>query len=749
MTDSLPELLAPAGSLDAFLAAVAAGADAVYCGLGAFNARASATDIDPAVFGRAVRLAHAHGARVYVTCNVYLREGELASALELARTACAAGADALIVADAGFVSLLRREIPGVEIHLSTQTGVMSAAGASFVARELGVERVTVSRELSVTEIEGVVRAGLPVEVFCHGAICVCYSGACAFSALRRGRSANRGDCTQPCRMTYDLQDAQGASLVPDDENRLLCPRDYCSIEHIDELVAAGVSALKIEGRMKNPDYVYNVVSTYRAALDAYAAGTYDAAFARACKQRLGMSFNRGFTDAYLRGTSGAELMSFERACNQGMPVGMLVDRGRDEVVVALDEDVRAGDMFEIRSTPGPDAPKDVPKRWPQVPCPVDAPAGARITVHCKRKVEVGSAVHRISSVDVLERSCAAVAQMHTELETHAETAGTLAPGLSTLAGETEALGAAELVPAAGDAACGAEPACTSAACATGEPLATAPAFTCASGETAGGSPSLESHLSVLVRDARAAAALLDDARVERVLVRESTVLESLDTWEELLDRLVLVLDEPARSRDEGAGRELALKAAGVVCRNYAQLDHAQARAEAERVPFEVAAPLSVTNSASAVWFAAGGAGCVWLPDELSSEEICSLARLVQLAGTARLGVLVYGRPQLMVCEHCLLTAEGPCAEECSTCRRRAAERVLVECDGSRLPVRIDTRGRTRIYSDTPLDRISDLPELLAAGVSDYLIDAQLLDAGELDRVLAALAAELGLNTSLR
>ncbi len=771
MTDSLPELLAPAGSLDAFLAAVAAGADAVYCGLGAFNARASATDIDPTVFGRAVRLAHAHGVRVYVTCNVYLREGELASALELARTACAAGADALIVADAGFVSLLRREIPGVEIHLSTQTGVMSAAGASFVARELGVERVTVSRELSVTEIADVVRAGLPVEVFCHGAICVCYSGACAFSALRRGRSANRGDCTQPCRMTYDLQDAQGTSLVPEDENRLLCPRDYCSIEHIDELVAAGVSALKIEGRMKNPDYVYNVVSTYRAALDAYAAGTYDAAFARACKQRLGMSFNRGFTDAYLRGASGAELMSFERACNQGMPVGMLVDRGRDEVVVALDVDVRAGDMFEIRSTPGPDAPKDVPKRWPQVPCPVDAPAGARITVHCKRKVEVGSAVHRISSVDVLERSRAAVVQMHAELEAFEETVGALAPGLSTLAGETEALGVAELAPAVVDAACGAEPTCAPAACATGEPLATAStgmtatlayaaseapaaapidtasAFICASGETAGGSVPLEPHLSVLVRDAGAAAALLDDARVGRVLVRESTVLESLDAWEELLGCLVLVLDEPACSRDEEAGRELAARSAGIVCRNYAQLDRAQARIEAERVPFDVATPLSVTNSSSAVWFAAGGAGCVWLPDELSCEEICSLARSVQSAGTARLGVFVYGRPQLMVCEHCLLTAEGPCAEECPTCRRRAAERVLVERDGSRLPVRVDTRGRTRIYSDTALDRTTELSELLAAGVSDCLIDAQLLDAGELDRVLAAFAAELGLGSS--
>ena len=212
MKRTLPELLAPAGSLDAFYAAVAAGADAVYCGLGAFNARASAQDIEPGSFARAVALAHAHGVRVYVTCNVYLREGELEEAVGLARTAVAAGADALIVADPGFVQALRREIPGVEIHLSTQTGVMSAAGVEYVARELGVERVTCSRELSLDELSALCATGVHIEAFCHGAICICYSGACAYSALRRGRSANRGDCTQPCRVPYDLQDEGGASV---------------------------------------------------------------------------------------------------------------------------------------------------------------------------------------------------------------------------------------------------------------------------------------------------------------------------------------------------------------------------------------------------------------------------------------------------------------------------------------------------------------------------------------------------------
>ncbi len=509
-------------------------------------------------------------------------------------------------------------------------------------------------------------------------------------------------------MTYDLQDAQGVSLVPDDRNRLLCPRDYCSIEHVDELVAAGVSALKIEGRMKNPDYVYNVVSTYRAALDACAAGTYDASFARACKRRLGMSFNRGFTDAYLRGASGAELMSSERACNQGMPVGMLVDRGRDEVTVALDADVRAGDMFEIRSTPGPDAPKDVPKRWPQVPCPVDAPAGANILVHCKRKVEVGSAVHRISSVDVLERSRAAVAQMHAELDGF-ESAATAGPA-----------------------------GCTTPACAA---VAAPPARSVAipaARETVPDALAPEPRLSVLAGDAKTAAALLRDARVERVLVRASTVRENAAGWQDMLPRLTVVLDEPARACDEKTARGLMQKAAGVVCRNYAHLEWARA----ERATFDVAAPLSVTNGRSADWFAAGCAGCVWLPDELTREEILPLARTARLSGSTRLGVLAFGVPQLMVCEHCLLTAEGSCAAECSTCKRRASVRALVERDGSRLSVQVDALGRTRIFNDEPLDRLPDLPELIEAGVSDFLVDAQLLDEDELACALVSLSKAL-------
>ena len=413
---ALPELLAPAGGLDQMLAAIAAGADAIYAGLNGFNARVSAHGFSDDEFARGCAVAHAHGVRVYVTLNVFVFDDELADAVALGTHALELGADALIVADAGLACALRAAIPGVEIHLSTQAGVHSEGAVRLAAEELGVERVTTARELSVAEIEALCATGVPIEVFCHGAICIGYSGACGFSALRRSRSAMRGDCTQPCRLSYDLVDGAGESVVAVEGDRLLCPRDYLGIAHLPELVAAGVASLKIEGRMKNPDYVFNVVRVWRRALDMLRSGAWDADAVPALERELGRSFNRGFTDAYLRGRSGAELMSFERAINQGVRVGRLVAVGHEEVTVELDAAVAAGDTLEIRFYPGADARPDVPKRWPQVPCPVNATAGERVVVHCKRKVDAGCEVYLIRSAGVLEQTATALARMRAEAD---------------------------------------------------------------------------------------------------------------------------------------------------------------------------------------------------------------------------------------------------------------------------------------------------------------------------------------------
>ena len=635
---ALPELLAPAGGLDQMLAAIAAGADAIYAGLDGFNARASAHGFSDDEFARGCAVAHAHGVRVYVTLNVFVFDDELADAVALGAHAHALGADALIVADAGLTCALRAAIPGVEIHLSTQAGAHSEGAVQLAAKELGVERVTTARELSVVEIETLCATGVPIEVFCHGAICIGYSGACGFSALRRGRSAMRGDCTQPCRLSYDLVDEAGQSVVAVEGDRLLCPRDYLGIAHLPELVAAGVASLKIEGRMKNPDYVFNVARVWRRALDMLRDGTWDADAVPALERELGRSFNRGFTDAYLRGRSGAELMSFERAINQGVRVGHLVTVGHEEVTVELDAAVAAGDTLEIRFYPGADARPDVPKRWPQVPCPVDAAAGERIVVHCKRKVDAGCEVYLIRSAGVLGQTATVLERMRVEAD--------------AVAPVEQSVG---VLPFEGVLADGGVPT-----------------------ELAG--PAEPAKHEAFARMVFAWELMDLDPRYERDL-SDATV----------------VLDEVCRAGDIERTRALMQRAGRVVCRNLGQVAMARELGTA----FDVAAPVFCANRATLAWLRGLGAGWVYLPAELLSNDRERIAELAAEPGV--LGPFDADCPELMVCEHCLLTAEGVCATDatgqvrCRDCLRRRQVRYLVERDGTRLPVAIDACGRTRIF----------------------------------------------------
>lgn len=633
---ALPELLAPAGGLDQMLAAIAAGADAIYAGLGGFNARVSAHGFTDDEFARGCAVAHAHGVRVYVTLNVFVFDDELSDAVALGTHALELGADALIVADAGLACALRAAIPGVEIHLSTQAGVHSEGAVRLAADELGVERVTTARELAVDEIAALCATGVPIEVFCHGAICIGYSGACEFSALRRGRSAMRGDCTQPCRLAYDLVDEAGQSVVAVEGDRLLCPRDYLGIAHLPELVDAGVASLKIEGRMKNPDYVFNVVRVWRRALDMLRDGAWDPDAVEELERELGRSFNRGFTDAYLRGRSGAELMSFERAINQGVRVGRLVAVGHEEVTVELDAAVAAGDTLEIRFYPGVDARPDVPKRWPQVPCPVDAAAGKRVVVHCKRKVDAGCEVYLIRSAGVLDQTAAVLGRMRAE-------ADAVVP----------AARAVEVLPFEG---------------------------------------------SVVAGDVPAAG--LAESAEQGALARMFFAWDLMDAdpCDELdLSDATVVLDEVCRGGDVERTRSLMQRAGRVVCRNLGQA----AMARELGVAFDVAAPVFCANRATLVWLRGLGAGRVYLPAELLGNDAERIAELAAEPGV--LGPVDADRPELMVCEHCLLTAEGVCATDatgqvhCRDCSRRQQTRYLVEHDGTRLPVAVDACGRTRIF----------------------------------------------------
>lgn len=281
----LPELLAPAGSEEALYAAVEGGADAVYLSGKLYGARAYAHNFDNESLQKAVLYCHLHGVKVYVAVNILLYDRELSDALSFCGELYRMGVDALICADLGLIRLLRTYLPDMEIHASTQMGIHNLAGANLAA-EWGIRRVVLAREMSLREIRFVTEAcRTEVEVFVHGALCVCHSGQCLFSSLVGARSGNRGQCAQPCRLPYN-----GARNYP------LSLRDLSAAAHVRELLDSGVSSLKIEGRMKSPAYVYHVCRVYRTLLDEARNATPEE------EKLLAAAFCRGgFTDGYLSG----------------------------------------------------------------------------------------------------------------------------------------------------------------------------------------------------------------------------------------------------------------------------------------------------------------------------------------------------------------------------------------------------------------------------------------------------------------
>ena len=322
----LPELLAPAGSPEALEAAIAAGADAVYLGGSRFNARLNAHNFDPAELREAVSHAHRMGSRVYLTLNTLVWDRELSDALEAAYEAATAGVDALIIADVGAAALIRHALPNLPLHASTQLSGHNAAVGQVLA-DFGFSRFVIARETSLTDLAAAVAHNpLEVEVFIHGALCVSHSGQCLFSSVVGGRSGNRGECAQPCRLPYACEGCESKSSLsdsrkgpsrppqkgkrpdrrspdPESESYPLSLKDLSLAGHVPALIEAGVSSLKIEGRMKSPGYVSGVTAIWRRLLDENRAATPEEMAA------LGDLFSRGgFTDGYQVGKINRAMM---------------------------------------------------------------------------------------------------------------------------------------------------------------------------------------------------------------------------------------------------------------------------------------------------------------------------------------------------------------------------------------------------------------------------------------------------------
>lgn len=326
-----PELLAPAGSYDALRAALAAGADAVYVGGARFGARAYADNFDEAALCRAIDEVHLEGKKLYLTVNTLLKEHELKELYHYLKPYYIRGLDAVIVQDYGVLHAVRAWFPDLHVHCSTQMTVTGPEGALLLKRH-GVSRIVTARELSLAEIRRIYEAsGLEIEAFVHGALCYCYSGQCLFSSMLGGRSGNRGRCAQPCRLPYEA--AQGKRPLNGDRGEyILSPKDMCAVALLPEILSAGVSSLKIEGRMKRPEYTAGVVEIYRKYLDLYLRAPGEYRVAKQDLEALFAIYNRdGFNQSYYKVRNGPEMMAMKNSKHTDGRRALAESRRREEI----------------------------------------------------------------------------------------------------------------------------------------------------------------------------------------------------------------------------------------------------------------------------------------------------------------------------------------------------------------------------------------------------------------------------------
>ncbi|MRS12970.1 MAG: U32 family peptidase [Actinobacteria bacterium] len=748
------ELLAPAGSPDALVAAVNNGADAVYLGLGELNARRGAANFDLESLAQATRFAHLRDARVYLTANVVVLPQEFEPALVLVDGAWAAGVDAVIVQDLGLLRAVRLALPDVRIHASTQIDAMNPDTVQALARA-GASRVTLARELSLEAIAACATAGVEVETFVHGALCYCYSGQCLLSSMIGRRSANRGLCAQPCRLTYDLFDASGEAVAAPGRY-LLSPKDLAGIAHLPALISAGVRALKIEGRMKSPEYVAVVTGVYRAALDRALADPEGFGVSPAEWEMLEEAFNRGFTDGYLTGERREALMSYTRPNNRGVLVGRIVQAAPGSAAIELERALDPADTLEVWTHSG---------RFAQSAGALSvggasvhaAPAGSTVTFVPERTVAVGDRVFRVANDALLRAARRTFAGSGVEsrratpvdfevsvrvglpLRLVARAAGEVAEaeGAAVAPARTKPITAEEIVEHVGrlggtgyeagswdidlDAGAGLgfsalhalrrealerlDAARLAPWAARERRRPSVPALPPAAARTRAVSlvaTAWSEEVAAACRDAGADVAMM---RVFGAPATEAASMAPAAPVSPLLPRVAWPAE--VALYDGWAGAEhLAAGNLGLLTRPVGR--------GAPGADW----PLNVLNAHAAAALAEQGAGFVWASPELSGRQLADLAG----ASPLPVGCVVWGRLELMVAEQCVLQAAGECGRRCASCARRQKWWRLRDQKGYEFPVTTDPSGRSHIVNSVTLDLIRALDEIVATGVAAVRLD---------------------------
>ncbi|MFP5493304.1 DUF3656 domain-containing protein [Parvimonas sp. G1641] len=342
------ELLSPAGSIESLKAGIQNGADAIYLGGSSFGARAAATNFDNDELIEAVKYAKLRDVNIFVTVNTSIKETEIEDLISYTDFLYKIGVDAIILSDIGIAEVLRKRYPNIELHASTQISAHSLNDV-LELKQVGFDRVVIARELGIEEIKEICNnVDIDIEVFIHGAICVSYSGQCLMSSMLGDRSGNRGRCAQPCRQSYKLINKTTGKIINVNGNYLLSPKDLCSIENIEKILDTGVKSLKIEGRMKRPEYVAVVTSRYRKAIDNYIKNkiTTDK---KTLKEDLEAIFNRKFTSGYLMSKCGSDIINLDKPNNVGVKVGEVLSFNpkKNKLKIKLSGKLSKGDGINL------------------------------------------------------------------------------------------------------------------------------------------------------------------------------------------------------------------------------------------------------------------------------------------------------------------------------------------------------------------------------------------------------------------
>lgn len=776
------ELLAPAGNMECLHAAVKAGADAVYLGAGHFNARRGADNFSLENLAEACDYAHLRGVKIYLTLNTVVLPSELPDALELARQAYRCGVDAFIVQDIGISIELSRIMPDVEVHVSTQMNVHDEDGLRAAAA-LGATRVTLARELSLAEIarlhELAEELGVELESFAHGALCICYSGQCFMSSLVGGRSANRGRCAQACRLPYELHNRALRKTLDAPGEHLLSPKDLCTANLIPELLHAGVASLKIEGRMKSPEYVQAVVGVYRAVIDRVEVAidrdgidsvvASDAPELRASEEEMNVlseAFSRGFTTAYLKGKRGNEIMSYGRPNNRGVFVGRVAKVREGLVFIDPETELHVGDLIEFWTNRGHfvhTIGEFKTDRAGRVFFPVERAVGKGDRVFRVRNAEAAFVDdNKLPSVAVCARAELRIGQpalltftvasgdasvtvegpeveaartkaiTEEEVREHIDRMGTTPFYLSSLEidlDEGVGMGFSMLHKLRARAA--EELQETILAHYHARKLERTPSRAFAPVVRKGWCKVAALATNpACARAAKRAGADLIYVPAANYRRGEAVIAGQLsDTAEQagypkqcipVLPTVSQMFDEEKRNGFDTWKRVKADKP--VMVENLGQLLHATEMGAAP----EVGPHIPVTNKLDLQAMADLGAQRVWLSPELSLVQIEELGDMAPMP----LGLTIMGQTELMVTEHCLLMSQGPCNQKCTECARRKSPHYLKDRKGYEMPVITDCTGRSHLYNAVQMDVAHLMPEIIGAGVSTVLVDTTLMNVKE-------------------